>query len=48
MKESKYFFCNYYNTYTDFTYNDFTYDMNKCEITYMFLFTLINQVNSYK
>ncbi len=47
MKESKYFFFHYYKTYKDFTYNDFAYDMNKCVITYMFLFTVLSKI-SYK
>jgi hypothetical protein len=29
-------------TYYDLTYNDFTYNINKRDITYMFLFTVIS------
>jgi len=28
----------------DNTYNDCTYNINKCDITYMFLFTVIGKV----
>jgi len=34
----------YGNTYKDFNYDDFTYNTNKCDITYMFLFTVISKV----
>ncbi len=27
----------YDNTYKDIYYNDFTYDINKCDITYVFI-----------
>jgi hypothetical protein len=37
----------YDNTYTDSTYNGFTYNINKCDITYMF-FDLLLQVKSLK
>ncbi len=30
----------YDNTFKNFTYNDFTYNINKCDIKYMFLFTI--------
>ncbi len=29
-------------SYKDFSYKDFTYNINKCDITYMFLFTVIS------
>ncbi len=32
------------NTYKDYTHNDFTYDINKCDITYKFLFNVIRKV----
>jgi hypothetical protein len=31
----------YNNTYEDFPYKDFTYNINKCDITFVFLFTTI-------
>jgi hypothetical protein len=34
----------YDNTYKDFTYYDFTYNINKCDITYVHLFTVITKV----
>ncbi len=35
----------YYDfTYNSFTYYDFTYNNNKCDITYMFLFTVLSKV----
>ncbi len=32
------------NTYKDPTYNDFTYNINKCDLTNMFLFSDISKV----
>ncbi len=34
----------YIYTYKDFTYNDFTLKINKFDITYIFLFTVIAKV----
>jgi hypothetical protein len=34
------------NTYKEFTYSNFTYNVNKCDITYMF-FNLLLNVNSF-
>jgi hypothetical protein len=28
----------------DYTYKDFTYNINKCDITYLLLFTVISKV----
>ncbi len=35
----------YNNTCKDFTYNDFTENINKCNITYMLLFTVSRKVS---
>ncbi len=32
------------STYKGFNYNDFTFNINKCDITYMFLFTVTSKV----
>ena len=32
------------NTCKDLFYNDFTYNINRCDMTYMFLFTVISKV----
>ncbi len=36
----------YNNTHKDFAYNDFTYNINKCNIIYMFLYTVRSKVIS--
>jgi len=35
----------YDNTYKDFTYNDFSYNINKCNITYVFLFSVTSPIS---
>jgi hypothetical protein len=39
MKEIRH----YDNTYNDFTYFDFPYNINKFDITYMFLYTVMSK-----
>jgi hypothetical protein len=36
----------YDNTYKELIYDDFTYNINKCYITYMFVFTFICTVSA--
>ncbi len=37
-------FGDFNNTYQDFTFNNFAYNINKPNITYMFLFTVKSKV----
>ncbi len=37
-----------HGTYKDFTHKDFTYNNNKCDITNMFLFTVVRKISYEK